>query len=46
MLNECLRLFRVFHDKKSKDLAKELRIPPSHLSEIELGKKKTFYRSY
>ena len=40
MLNECLRLFRVFHDKKSKDLAKELGIPPSHLSEIELGKKK------
>ena len=40
MLNECLRLFRIFHDKKLIDLAKELQISPSYLSEIESGKKK------
>lgn len=39
MLNECLRLFRVFHDKKLVELAKELKISPSYLSEIETGKK-------
>ena len=39
MLNECLRLFRVFHDKKIVSLAKELKISPSYLSEIESGKK-------
>lgn len=39
MLNECLRLFRVFHDKKIVELAKELKISPSYLSEIETGKK-------
>ena len=39
MLNECLRLFRIFHDKKLVDLAKELKISPSYLSEIESGKK-------
>ena len=40
MLNECLRLFRIFHDKKLVELAKELKISPSYLSEIETGKKK------
>lgn len=39
MLNECLRLFRIFHDKKMVNLAKELEISPSYLSEIESGKK-------
>ena len=39
MLNECLRLFRVFHDKKLIELAEELEISPSYLSEIESGKK-------
>lgn len=39
MLNESLRLFRIFHDKKLIELAKELKISPSYLSEIESGKK-------
>ena len=39
MLNEALRLFRVFHDKKLSELASELGISPSYLSEIESGKK-------
>ena len=40
MLHECLRLFRIFHDKKLIKLAQELGISPSYLSEIESGKKK------
>lgn len=40
MLNEALRLLRVFHDKKSNELAKELNISAGFLSEIEKGKKK------
>lgn len=39
MLHECLRLFRIFHDKKLIELAQELGISPSYLSEIESGKK-------
>lgn len=39
LLNEALRLLRVFSDKKSKDLAVLLGISPSYLSEIESGKK-------
>lgn len=39
MLHEALRLIRVFHDMKSSELAKELNISPSYLSEIEKGKK-------
>ena len=39
MLNECLRLFRVFHDRKLVELAKDLEISPGYLSEIESGKK-------
>lgn len=39
MLNEALRLLRVFHDMKSIELAKELEISNSYLSEIEKGKK-------
>lgn len=39
MLNEALRLIRVFHDLNQKDLADKLRISNSYLSEIESGKK-------
>jgi transcriptional regulator with XRE-family HTH domain len=39
MLNEALRLIRVFHDRSQKDLATRLQIAPSYLSEIEGGKK-------
>lgn len=39
MLNEALRLIRVFHDCKATNLAKELDISASYLSEIEKGEK-------
>jgi transcriptional regulator with XRE-family HTH domain len=39
MLNEALRLIRVFHDVSQKDMAARLQIGPSYLSEIEAGKK-------
>ena len=39
MLNEALRLIRVFHDVSQKELATRLQIAPSYLSEIETGKK-------
>ena len=39
MINEALRILRVFNDIKSKDMAKRLGISPSYLSEIENGKK-------
>lgn len=39
MLNDALRILRVFNDIKAKDLAKQLGISPSYLSEIETGKK-------
>jgi len=39
MLNETLRILRVFNDVKAKDLAKQLGISPSYLSEIERGGK-------
>ena len=39
MLNEALRLLRVFNDKKASELAKELGISAAYLSEIETGKK-------
>lgn len=39
MINEALRLFRVFHDMKSIELAEKLGISASYLSEIEKGKK-------
>lgn len=39
MLNEALRLMRVFYDLTQKDLAEKLGISKSHLSEIESGKK-------
>jgi len=39
MLNEALRLIRVFHDLNQKDLADKLGISNSYISEIESGKK-------
>lgn len=39
MLNEALRLLRVYHDLKAVKLAEKLGISPSYLSEIETGKK-------
>lgn len=39
MLGEALRLTRVFHDCKAGDLAKELGMSASYLSEIERGEK-------
>jgi len=43
MLNKALRLIRVFHEMKQKELADQLGISRSHLSEIEAGKKKPSY---
>lgn len=40
MLNEALRLIRVFHDLKQGDLATKLDVSKSYLSEIENGIKK------
>jgi transcriptional regulator with XRE-family HTH domain len=39
MLSDALRLIRVFHDMKQQDLADQLDISKSYLSEIENGKK-------
>jgi transcriptional regulator with XRE-family HTH domain len=39
MLNEALRLLRVFNDLKAVELAEKLSISTSYLSEIEKGKK-------
>ena len=39
MINEALRLIRVFHDLKQFELAEKLGISKSHLSEIENGVK-------
>lgn len=39
MLSEALRLLRVYHDMKQKDLAKKLGLSSSHVSEIESGNK-------
>ena len=39
MINDALRLIRVFHDLRQKELAEKLGIAASHLSEIEHGKK-------
>lgn len=39
MLNEALRLIRVFYDLTQKELAEKLGISKSYLSEIESGKK-------
>lgn len=39
MLNEALRLVRVYHDLSQSQLCSELAISNSYLSEIEAGKK-------
>jgi transcriptional regulator with XRE-family HTH domain len=39
MLNEALKLVRVFHHVSQSDLAKKIGISRSYLSEIESGKK-------
>lgn len=39
MLGEALRLIRVFHDRKTGELAEGLGMSPSYVSEIESGKK-------
>lgn len=39
MLNQALRLIRSYHDLSQTELAEELSISNSHLSEIESGKK-------
>jgi transcriptional regulator with XRE-family HTH domain len=39
MINEALRLIRVFHDLKQFELAERLKVSKSHISEIEGGHK-------
>lgn len=39
MLNEALKLVRLFHHLKQNELAEKLEISKSYLSEIEAGKK-------
>jgi len=39
MLSEALRLIRIYHDMKQRELANRLSISSSYLSEIESGKK-------
>ena len=40
MINEALRLIRVFHDLKQFELAERLEVSKSYISEIEKGIKK------
>ncbi len=39
MIHRALRLLRIYHNLKQKDLATKLQISTSHLSELESGKK-------
>lgn len=39
MIHEALRLIRVFHDLKQVELAENLGVSKSHISEIEKGNK-------
>ena len=39
MINDALKLVRVYHNLKQKDLADALKLSPSYLNEIESGKK-------
>jgi transcriptional regulator with XRE-family HTH domain len=39
MINEALRLIRVFHDLKQFELAERLKVSKSYISEIETGTK-------
>ncbi len=40
MLNEALRLIRVYHDMKQSDVAAALGVSASYISEVEKGRKK------
>ncbi len=40
MIGEALRLIRVYHDKKLTHLARELKISPGFLSEVETNKRR------
>ena len=40
MINEALRLIRVFHDLNQTELAERLEVPKSRISEIENDKRK------
>ncbi len=40
MVNEVLRLLRVYNDIKSSELAEKLNLSSSYISELESGKKK------
>jgi transcriptional regulator with XRE-family HTH domain len=39
MINEALRLIRIFHDLKQFEVAEKLGVSKSHISEIEKGSK-------
>lgn len=39
MIHEVLRLLRIFNDLKATELAKDLELSPSYISELESGKK-------
>ena len=39
MINDALKLVRVYHNLKQKELADALKLSPSYLNEIESGKK-------
>ena len=39
MINDALKLVRVYHNLKQKQLAEALELSPSYLNEIESGKK-------
>ena len=39
MINEALKLIRVFHDLRQFELAEHLKVSKSHISEIESGTK-------
>lgn len=39
MLSEALKLLRIFHEKSQSDLARDLGVAKSWISEIEAGKK-------
>lgn len=43
MIHRALKLLRVYHNFKQKDLAEKLGLSPSHLSEIEAGSKPVSY---
>lgn len=43
MIGEALKMFRTIHGYKAKELAGQLELSPSYLSEIENGKKTPSY---